>query len=70
MTRRLVTGNTPRQELVAHAAAKLRAGRASNAHTALEAVVDGASYHTRAVAEADMYRQRIRAIDAELRRRQ
>jgi hypothetical protein len=41
-TRHLATGNTPRQELIEHAASKLRAGRARDAHTALEAAVDGA----------------------------
>jgi len=37
-----LTGNTPRQELIAHASTKLRAGRASDAHWALEMCVDGA----------------------------
>jgi len=38
---RLVTGNTPRQELILHAATKARV-YSLDAHTALEAVVDGA----------------------------
>ena len=37
---RLITGNTPRQELILHAATKARV-YGLDAHTALEAVVDG-----------------------------
>ena len=36
-----LTGNTPRQELIKHAATKMRV-YGLDAHTALEAVVDGA----------------------------
>ena len=37
---RLITGNTPRQELILHAVTKARV-YGLDAHTALEAVVDG-----------------------------
>jgi len=37
---RLVTGNTPRQELILHASTKARV-YSLDAHTALESVVDG-----------------------------
>ncbi len=42
MTRHLITGNTPRQELIEHAATKLCVGMTRDPHMALEMVVDGA----------------------------
>lgn len=38
---KLITGNTPRQQLILHAATRMRAHNL-DAHTALESVVDGA----------------------------
>ena len=43
MSKRIkILGVTARQELISHAATKLAARRATSAHMALEAVVDGA----------------------------
>ena len=56
MSKRIkILGTAARQELIAHAATKLSLGRASSAHMALEAVVDGARPGTIGGAMLDYY---------------